>query len=273
MQFFGRKITVSIESPKKETKLFSSEDGFTIEFDNEFGTRATSKIKIWNVLPSTVEMCKPVKDQFSTVELSAGYGEDMYLLTSAKIISVEQKANGVDRVLEINAGARVDVLQNYFSETFENLPVSMILRQMFLKNGIAAYSVRLDNDPLVSNIALNGTIQNALVELSKRASAVWYVQNGKIFIESKDAKAKRESNLLHLSSLSGLIGSPETKGVNLKVRSLLNPNLNYGTLFSLQYKDPLSDKYIEGNYKVLNGKHFGGNRIQSYYTDFECVKQ
>lgn len=279
MQLFGRNIQLLIESTKKETKIFSSKNNFTIEFDIQFGTRASGLIKIWNVLPSTVEMCKPelysngkVKS-YAKVELSAGYGDDLYLLTSASILSVEQKLEGVDKILEIKCGAKQDLLtSNYIIETYQNQTASSILRNIFLINKIVSYSINLDDDPIIPSISFNGNLKAALIDITRKAKAIYYEKYGKIYIESKEAKGKRESEIVFLGSLSGLIGTPEINGPKLKVRSLLNPKLNYGNIFFLQYKDQLNGGYVEGEYKVLNGKHYGGNKVQNYYTDLECIK-
>lgn len=270
MQLFERNIEVLIESPNGKTKIFSSKAGFTIEFDIQFGTRASGIVKISNVLSSTLEMCKPEnpgtkKVKYANVELSAGYKDDLYLLTSASILSVEQKIKGVDKILEIKCGAKQDVLTtNYIIETYQNTFASLILKSIFLKNRITAYSINLDSDPVIPSISFSGNLKNALIEITKKTNAVWYEKNGKIYVESKNAKAKRDVEVVSLGSRSGLINSPETNGVKLKLRSLLNPKLNYGSVF---YLENLKDYY-----KVLNGKHFGGNKIQNYYTDLECIK-
>lgn len=278
MEIFGRNIKVVIESIAKDTKVFSSEDDFRIEFDAQFGTRATSTIKIWNALPSTVEMCKPQKanskeSKYAKIELSVGFGEDLFLLTSASILSVEQIINGLDRVLEIKAVAKSDLLQNvYVLDTYENQTVSSIIRNIFSSNSISSYSINLEDNSIIPSISLNGTLQRTLSELCKKANAVWYERNGKLFVESKSARSKRDSELIVLNSESGLLGSPEVSGTKLKVRSLLNSKLNYGTVFQMEFKDVLNDQMVKGDYKVQNGKHFGGNKTQDFTTELECVK-
>lgn len=284
-KLFGRNIELVLESTRstgsgqaKETKTFSSKDGFSIEFDVQFGTRASSTVKIYNVLPSTVEMCKPEKSNSKQIksaklELSAGYGDELSLLLSANILSYEQKISGVDRILEIKAGSNVDVLQNtYVVETYQNQTMPAILKNIFQSNSISFYEINLDSSEVVSSISFANTLQNVLVDICKKAKAVFYMRNGKIIIETKEAKGKRESDLVFLSNESGLIGSPEINGSKLKVKSLLNPNLNAGQVFAMDYFSAFENKTISGNYKIGNGKHSGGDKIQSFFTELECVK-
>lgn len=105
MHLFSRNVQVRIESVDGQAKMFKSEDGFTIEFECGFGTRATSKVKLWNVLNSAVEMCNSKNNKRAKLELYAGYEEEIYLLTSAYILSHDVKKSGADRVLEIQVGA------------------------------------------------------------------------------------------------------------------------------------------------------------------------
>lgn len=279
MILFGRNIELTIISTKNDTKLFSSKDGFSIEFDIGFGTKSISTIKVYNVLPVTVEMCKPEKAgtkqvKFAKVELSAGYGDEITKILSANIISIEEKQNGIDRILEIKAGANVNILQNsYVLETFEKQTTKQILTKLFSMNKVTAYEINLMNDSVISSIALSGTLLDAVKSICKKVDAIFFVNNGKIFINSKNYKGLATQEVVILAKDSGLIGIPEISGNKIKVKCLLTPSLITGVIFKLEYFENSTQKKLSIDCLVGNGKHHGGNKIDSFYTEFECAKK
>ena len=279
MILFGRKIELTLISAKNETKTFSSSDGFTIEFEIGFGQKAISTVKIYNVLPVTVDMCRPDKAgtkqvKFAKIELSAGYDDEITKLLSANIISIEQKQNGIDTILEIKAAANVNILQNsYVLDTYENQTARQIFTSLFSKNNVTGYEINLLNDSIISSIAFNGTLQDAIKSMCKKANANFFVNNGKIYINSNNYKGLSLPEVVILSKDSGLIGIPEVSGNKIKVKSLLAPKLTTGIIFKLEYFEFATQKNVSINCLIGNGKHFGGNKIDSFYTEFECVKK
>jgi hypothetical protein len=145
------------------------------------------------------------------------------------------------------------------------------LKIIFKSNGISEYEINLTDDARVSTISFSGTLQTALNELCKVAKAVLTFRNGKLFFESKNFKGKRDESIILISRTSGLIESPEVKGNLIKAKSLLNGNLTVGTIFKLQYYT-LSQGNVSVDCKIERGKHFGGNKVESFYTEMECTK-
>lgn len=274
MQFFKRSIRVQIISVSGDVKIFDSKN-FTVEFTSEFGGKSPSTVKLFNVLDSTADMCRPelkgnVPVKFASVELFAGYNEEYSKLISAQIVSHEMKRSGTERILEIKAGAFASSMNQIVMNTYEFVPASEVFRDLFRKADIPNYELKLDDDLVIDRISLTGTVDKAVNDLCARTKSRMIVRYGKIIIEGN--KWKLPSEIVLLSRESGLIGSPLKNGTKWKVKSLLNPMLTAGEVFELQYSPSTESVTFKDQLKIISGHHSGSNRSENFYTEFECVK-
>ncbi len=110
---------------------------------------------------------------------------------------------------------------------------------------------------------------NELTKLCKLANAEAYFDINKLIVVSKDSKKGVGKSIISLSSNSGLIGTPERKGSNLSVRSLLNRGISKNSIIEITYTDLLTGERKPQQYKVISGKHTGSNYSNDFYTECE----
>lgn len=280
---YGRHIEVKIEPVEGEAKVYSYihgsyNDCFSIEFDVVMGLKAAAfTVKLYNVLKTTVDLCKPKvvgkSKQFAKISLSAGYGDDIALLASGDIASHEFKVSDTDSILEIKSINSISKTFNtLITKTFTNQTASQILESIFKELGINSYSINIKDNSVIPQLSLNDNLSRILDVLCKKTNTVYYSVFGKFYIESVDEKKGRASQMVLLDRSSGLIGRPEFKGVNLNAKSLLNPKIQQGEVIRVEFYNRETDEESNFDYKVVKGKHVGGSRISNYYTEFEARK-
>ncbi|HNE56470.1 MAG TPA: hypothetical protein PK079_25130, partial [Leptospiraceae bacterium] len=135
---YARHIEVKIEPVEGEAKVYSYVHGsyldcFSIEFDVAMGLKAAAfTVKLYNVLKTTVDLCKPQikgkSKQFPKIYLSAGYGNDIALLASGDIASYEYKVSDTDSILEIKSINSISKTFNtVITKTFTNQTANQII--------------------------------------------------------------------------------------------------------------------------------------------------
>jgi hypothetical protein len=276
MSLFGRNITVKIESVEKEIVLFKSENGFSIEFYLEFGNRSTCLIRLINISEKTIDLCKRKETsnyiQYPNIEIFGGYNTNIGQFYSGEIVNFEIIQRTVDTILEIKSIPFYSILvDTYISETYENYPASAILKKLLTVSKIYKYKINLTEDKIFPMIALNGSLQTILTELALRTDSQFYDRNGVLVFESKNFKTKRDSAPIILSPESGLVGIPQRlENDKLHLKSFFNYTISKGNIFKLQVNDNAYN--FNDYYQVKDGRHFGGNKIKDYYTEFECER-
>ncbi len=273
---FGRQIELKIESVDGNSKTFFSghefEDDFHIEFAVEMGKGFTAKI--YNVLRQTFSLCDIKDKKFAKLELYAGYREGINpsLIASGDIITSQYKISNVDRVLEIK-GVQKSI--EFFSQTtpvtYFNATINAILEAVLQKNNIRKYQINFFDSKLIPQFVSSENLKKDLDELCKKAKLIHYFSRGILVIEPAEFKKQKLSEIVLLDRESGMIGSPERKGLNYQIKSLLNPELAVGEFVRVNYRDNASDEKIESEFKILSGKHTADLQNQ-FYTEFECVK-
>lgn len=277
---FGQQIELKIKSPDGKYKIFKSGDSydlknsFHIEFTVEFGKSNGIDIKLFNPSRETGDMCLPINKIPAEIFLYAGYqkGTDVRLIASGDIVSSNYKAVGVDRILEIKSAFKVkELYQTVTNKTFYNTPIYLIIESMLKEAGINHYDLKVLNNQVLEQYTASGNLKTNLDKLCKIGGVVHYPKLGAIIIEPENEKKSRTSKRIYLHRKSGMIGSPEKKGVNLSVKCLLNPSIQKGEFVRIKYIDHAKNKELEDDYIVQSGKHTA-NLSGSFYTEFECRK-
>ncbi|MBK8397424.1 MAG: hypothetical protein IPL26_19595 [Leptospiraceae bacterium] len=269
---FGQQIEVKLESVDGRTKVFKSgfeiENDFHIEFTVEFGKQFS--LKIYNVLRETYLMCEKKGKEFANVEIFAGYKEEVEpgLIASGSVVESLYNISNVDRVLELKCSPKVTELYSMIQpETFYDLPVNNIITMLLSRAGIEKYKYTPNNSPTLKQFTATKNLKTNLDILCKLDGLVHYFKKGILYIEPNESAKAKAGYLLLLDRESGLIQSPEKKGVDLQVKSLLNPNIGIGEIIRIKYMDNAKNSEIEGSYKVLSGKH-SANLSGQFYSEF-----
>lgn len=274
---FHRHLVVTLEGADGKTKTFEhyipSDLQYSIEFDSKFGSGDPATIKLYNVAQSTLSMLEPKKSGKSTklasAEISAGYGENLFLLNSGNVIQRKFNYSGVDSILEIKIAPGVGLLDSiWISQSFKKTNAEKILKQILSDNKFP-YSLTESKSPVeFSQYTINSTLRVAIQNLCNLGKLEYEFKSGKLTIYPIGGE-KKQDNIVVLNRMSGLIGSPERKGSVYKVKSLLQPTLGKGEQVRVEYV--YFGKQVSVDLKIRNGKHHGGSFGQTYYTEFEAV--
>lgn len=280
-ELFNRHIVCSIYDPNDSGKRFEhfipDNKDFSIDFESQFarGKATVSTVKLYNVRHSTIALCDPKGTgknmRYASVELSAGYGDNLSLVLTGNIIQKKYLRQGPDSVLELKiSGGTQKLLHTFISATYKSQIASNLLKTILSQNKIPFAPIQFKSDPLIEQISFHTTLENVLNELSKQAKFTYDMRLGKLAIEQKDSPKKQPQMIPRISRKTGMVGVPERDGIFWKVKSLLTPAIVTGGLVRLE---SLEIKTSEGNtlnteVEIEKGKHSGSSKGQNFYTEF-----
>ena len=92
-----------------------------------------------------------IKNNYAKVDLYAGYkeGTSLGLIASGDVLSASYFVKGIDRVLEIKSTAKVESFYSTIKpETYYNLPIDVIIKQILLKSNITKYEINLKQNTI-----------------------------------------------------------------------------------------------------------------------------
>lgn len=279
---FSRTIQVSIRSADGREKTFLhdelSGDRFNISFETQFGASVAnsgeereqqipkygqSKIKLWNVLQETVEMCQEIDGTKGEAELLVGYGGDLVSVSIGEITGYKTERSGADRYIEMAVSPAYTALRRRVDMTLRDTSVSDAINRLANNFGLQV-SVDISSDPEIKNIKLFGSLRGELMDLIEKGNAAWTIRNG-IFTVFDSDNPPDTGEPIHLDNTTGLIGRPEKKDKEITFRSLLRPQIVHGTSVTLGYIENGKSTSVSGT--VQNGIHRGGSYGNEFITE------
>ncbi len=289
---FSRTIEVTIRSASGQERIFfhdeSSDARFNIWFESEFGGETSirrnrsgnnsfnhasfhgrSKIRLYNVLPATVDICLMEDGRRSTVGLKAGYGGELLPISSGEIIEYHTEASGNDSYLEIVASPFQSNLDKRVDMTLANTTVGDALQALAGAVGIQT-SIDISNNPQIKIIKLHGKFRDEMEELVEMADAVWRFEDSVLKVFHVD-RASPGGESLVLDRTSGMIGTPVKKDGLIVCKTLLRPEITYGTNVTLQYLEGGKATTVTG--VVRKGTHRGGSYDSEFITESSVEAQ
>lgn len=282
MELYGRHIELRIDKANSYNKTLVSypidNKVFSIDFNIPFGTNEVSTIRLYNSLDSTYGMCLPDKStkKYSTLELQAGYRNDVALILVGDIVQISHIRQGADKILEIKALPRAfDLFNTFISQSFVKYSVKNIIEDLCDVSNIPVYFDEfIKNNPIIPEISFSDSLDSCLNHLCKLLNAKKDFQKGKLYIISK-ADIKQSINYNDIPKINndtGMIGYPEFRNNLWKIKTLLNPAIFTNSQIFIEFYDLSSAAIIGNYYSVLKGKHYGSSFAQDYYTEVECKR-
>lgn len=270
---YGRHIEVTIRGTDGKNKTFTSlpdnSERFSIEFDVKFEEKAVSTIKLYNILTSTIDLCKASKKDFANVQLIAGYEGFINPICTGKIIDYIIRQTGSNKILELKIA---NISLTKIASNFVKTKASKILENLLDNAGIK-YNFQITYDPEIEQIALTGNVMTAVDIICNLISADYYYKENDILNIVSISKNPTEQ-IIFLDRTSGLIGHPEfnAKIKGYKVKSLLNGKIQKGNLVELKFNELSNNEVKQIKAKVKTGRHIGSSFSANYYTEFDCEK-
>lgn len=212
----------------------------------------TCKIEIYNLTASNRNLL--ANKVFNKVSLSAGYNEPRLIFTG-EINSAHTTRQDLDFISVIECGdGQTDYTKSKIYATLkagvkDSDIVNLCLKNMTSRQG----AVDLPKDKALPRCkVLAGDVKEYLKHVALNNDADYHVLDGRLNVLPKN-KVFDYSSGFELSQETGLIGAPEKTDDGLKIKCLLNPNLNIGSL--VRVKSIMSE--YDGDYKIQKLTHNG----------------
>ena len=199
-----------------------------------FGYPNLGKIAIYNL---SLDRAVEISEEFTTVELKAGYANTLVLLFKGDIRNVVNRREGVDTITEIFAGdGDRPVRKTKFSKTFApGTPILQMVKEVASSFNIP--SAKLDGiNSIQSNlngITMSGSTKDLLNKLSDDYNFYWSIQDGQFTTQSRDGYDSANAVTV-ITRATGMIGSPAITEIGADVRTLLNPDLHPYRAFKIE---------------------------------------
>jgi hypothetical protein len=250
-------------------------------------TLKRAEIRIYNLNQDTA---RKIQNEFTRVELSAGYGDQVGLIFQGQIAQIQVgRENATDSYVHIFAQDG-DAAYN-FATTNRTLAKGWTPDQMYsaLLQDLSSFGVTAGYKPDFSGesasrgMACYGMTRDHLRNLAEQQGCEWNIEDGKLNFVKLSSFMPGEAVVLN--SASGMIGTPEMTIQGLMVRSLLNSNIKSGgqiqidnaSIASLTINIPYAGNEVvpgtdaDGFYTSRVVQHVGDTRGPEWYTSMICV--
>lgn len=250
-------------------------------------TLKRAEIRIYNLNQDTA---RKIQNEFTRVELSAGYGDQVGLIFQGQIAQIQVgRENATDSYVHIFAQDG-DAAYN-FATTNRTLAKGWTPDQMYsaLLQDLSSFGVTAGYKPDFSaesasrGMACYGMTRDHLRNLAEQQGCEWNIEDGKVNFVKLSSFIPGEAVVLN--SASGMIGTPEMTIQGLMVRSLLNSNIKSGgqvkidnaSIASLTINIPYAGNEVvpgtdaDGFYTSRVVQHVGDTRGLEWYTSMICV--
>lgn len=246
-----------------------------------------AEIRIYNL---NQDVANKIQNEFTRVELSAGYGDDIGLIFQGQIAQIRVgRENATDTYVDIFAQDG-DAAYN-FSVSNRSLAKGWTPDQLYtsLLQDLEPYGITAGHKPDFSGesasrgMACYGMTRDYLRDLAAQQGCEWSLEDGKINFVKLSSFIAGEAVVLN--SATGMIGTPEMTLQGLTVRSLLNSRIKSGgqikidnaSIASLQLNIPYAGIDVapgtdaDGAYTSRVVQHVGDTRGLEWYTSMICV--
>lgn len=230
---------------------------FTLEFDinrNTFASANEATFRIYNLAESTRE--KIFQDAFNInrfvfVELYAGYGINLPLIFTGRVMQAYHSKQGTDIITEIQALDN-DIVQSYSNKSFQDgTPKKDIVKSLVDD---------MPNTQLGAIGTLEGSIDHQAIFEDGTFNAISRLTGGNVFVDLGKLNVLNPNEVLgdvgiyKITSATGLLGTPRRRDASLELDMIFAPEIAVGQLVEI---DSMTNKEYNGQFKVCGINHKG----------------
>lgn len=257
-------------------------------------TPNTLLVRVYNVSENTINLLQDPKIEFKPVLLQAGYEGNFGTIFNGFFKYVFRgHESAIDSYIDILAGdgdsaynfAVVNKTLAAGSKASDQIAAAA---QAMAPYGVTqgALPSSLSQNSLPRGKVMFGMARKQLRKIANTNNCTWGIDDNTIQLIPQNAYLP--TDIVLLTSATGMIGFPEQTQNGIIITTLLNPNIKIGTRVQIDNKSvqqfhfdlsiqgqaaaslvpSLSD---DGVYKVLYAEHFGDTRGNSFYTKLTCI--
>lgn len=263
---FKRNISIIISPVTGGSSLVFNDFrvNFEVQKSVEKKVQNTAKIQIYNLSDDSFNF---IKQKNMAVTIKVGWGEEAdKLLFFGKISRASKEKKDTDWIIKIESGDSGNAynsakISKSYPEKTTHLNVFEDLKsELFKENTIKGVKGVFASDNLFNNgLAAHGNVGNLMDNILTANNYDWQINNGILEIQKKGIPTQ----IVKLSSESGLLDSPEVTENGIKATCLLQPEIS--TLRQVY----LESYYIKGVYIPTKVTHSGDNLEGKFQTTFE----
>jgi len=254
----------------------------------------TAVIRVYNLTP---ENELRIRDEFNDLILNGGYVDSPKLIFRGSIMYVSRYRDGVDRIVEIQAG---DGDRDYHKATVQATLAAGTKNSQIIDRVLGSFTDTIRgaiNIPEVARLrgkVISGNSRDILDALAVQTGSHWSIQDGALQVIS--AADVKPGIAIVVNSETGMLGAPERNDKGIAVKTLLNPEIQINGAVKLDNnrirkkvetakalatprekleKSSASQVPVrldpDGIYKVIRVKHTGDTRGNEWTTEAECI--
>jgi len=276
--FFDRKIQLKISSGKEEitipqdvTTIKPIRITFSCMLTNDGSQPFNSDITIFNLAKKTRSF---IKDEAQSVELFAGYGDNISLIYTGKItrlLANEKKSlvNNQRESTEITtqltlADAIFDINLIVFNRFYSgSISIRSIVSDIASAIGLSVIGLSNVPDIKFLNFAFDGKASDALNQVLRKSGVTWVIDRSVILLSLQGQRLNQR--VVKVNAGTGLLTASRTEGGGIIFKTLLNINISLSSTIDIKSED------IDGQFKVISITHRGDNEGGDFTTTVEAI--
>lgn len=246
--------TIDKKNAEQITITYPLKCEFSIE-RTTFAQSNKATFNIYNLKLSTRN--KVYQDMYNInrwcfVDFYAGYGDNMPLIFTGKVITAMPERQGTDIITTIQAMDN-DIIQSYSNHTFE----AGTSKKEALNTLVSDFT----NVKLGSVGNMEGTLENRYVVSDKTFVAIDKLTGGHAFIDNDKLHVLNNNEVLgdvgiyKITSETGLLGTPRRQDAQLEIDCIFAPEVTVGQMIEIE--STTAPAQYNGQYKAIGLTHRG----------------
>ena len=257
MRSFRLVYTVPPTTTEKDAEVIEVTSPLTIDFDitrNTFASANNATFRIHNLAPTTRD--KIFQDKYNIyrycfVDFYAGYGDQLSLLFTGKVMQAYSEKQGTEIITEIQAMDN-DIIQSYSMHTFE--------AGTSKTDVVKTLASDMPNVKLGAVGNQNGVLANRLITDDLTFVAINKVTGNSAFIDLNklhvlgNNEVLKDVEIYKIDSDTGLLGTPKRRDAQVEVDMIFEPRIVVGQLVEIESS---TASIFDGQFKVIGIHHAG----------------
>lgn len=244
-------------SDTKHAEVIEVSSPLTCDFDitrNTFASANNATFRIYNLAENTRD--KIFQDRYNIfrfcfVDFYAGYGDQLSLLFTGKVLQAYSERQGTEMVTEIQALDAFGIF-DYSTHTFpkgtgtHDIIKTLATDMEHIKLG----SVGVPNERITGHLSIDSVSFDAI---SKLTGGLCFVDLGKLHVLG-NKQVLEDVEIYRIDSDTGLLGTPKRRDGQVDVDMILEPRITVGQLVEME---STTAKIFNGQLKVIGIHHAG----------------
>jgi hypothetical protein len=235
--FYLRKVKVIVGNDTSAIQIPADLNSDNIKIAFEIKKALTGKrskdnfITLYNLSDATQSF---INKSGQRIRLYAGYGDNFPIIFDGQITTIINGRERLDSVYKMTLGDSIFTINNAnFSKSYRGaMTVLSVIQDAVASFGLPAIGMNVIPTKQLNNFAFDGQTKTLFTQLLAPLGIDWYVDNG-ILRFSVRGKGRQDLSIVSLSQDSGMIESPQITEKGVRVKSLLNPLLQLGSLVQI----------------------------------------